>query len=180
MRGTTRRGRPPSAGLLPGRSDKIAALAIILALLSAVYAIFISRKVYLESLPEIRLASPESSPDAVHFMIMNKSRFVTVRKLQWLCEVDYTAELRLGAAVSEPVAEGMGPKVTLPPSSSTSASCAIGKPESLGPRVVLLVRYEFLWFRAAFQSARFKWSAHADPPRWIEDELASESVPPRE
>jgi hypothetical protein len=176
VRQATDVGKPRSGRLLRTRSDKIAALAIILALGSACYGTFVSRRIYVKLLPGISLATPSTSPDVVFFSIKNNSRFLKFKKLQWLCAVDYAAELRLGSDIGDVPPETMGPKVTLAPSASMTASCPIGKPASLGPRVALLVRYEFLWFKVGFQVTRLKWSAHAVPPQWIEDEFAPEAV----
>jgi hypothetical protein len=174
---TARRGRPD---LLQSWADKIAAAAVILALVAAAFTLFVSRQIYFSSLPEISLTAADNSPDAAFLHIQNNSRFLTLKNLRWFCRVDYTADLRLGASLTDTQPETTGSEATLAPSGGTTVRCPIARPSNLGPRVFLLVQYRFLWFKAGFQSARYKWSDHADPPSWVEDKLSPEWVPPRD
>jgi hypothetical protein len=128
----------------------------------------------LDFAPEISHRS-DTSADTIAFSIRNRSGFLTLKNVRWLCAISYSAWLHLEAGHAPP--PGTTGKISkMPPLGSAEVECPVHESALLGPRAELLVHYEILWTRSTFKSAQFKWSADSNPPKWVEDPLVSTSI----
>jgi hypothetical protein len=119
--------------------------------------------------------SPTStSADTIAFYIRNTSGHLTLKNVRWLCAISYSSWLHLEGG--HPAPPGPSGKISqIPPLGSAKVECPVHESAILGPRAKLLVNYEVLWTRSTFGSARFKWSAESNPPKWVKDALDSAS-----